>query len=124
MKRILSIITLIKISFFIFSCNYPSSDYQSVFKFQGSGMKTSESFHLKGNDTKIVYKYNSPVEDLGAFGIYVLDKGYDFETEGGFPNLDVNKSESGEATIQKSKGEYYLHVLAYGDWEIEIQEKR
>lgn len=99
--------------------------YKEVFTFKGNGLKKSESFHLNGNDSKVVYKYNAGNPHSGMFSFYVVEKGHDIMKEGGFPDVMVDKiKDESESTLQKSEGDYYLNVNAVGDWEISVQEKQ
>jgi len=96
-----------------------------VITFKGNGRKKSESFHLNGNDAKMVYTYKSESPEIGAFGIYVVDKGVDIMHEGGIPEVMLSKSVTDEeSTIQKSSGEYYLDINAAGDWAVKVLQKQ
>jgi hypothetical protein len=93
-----------------------------VLTIKGNGTKNSASFHLNGNDAKLVYRYSTD-GDVGVFGIYVLDKGDDIMKTGGFPEVTVNKTKvSDESSLQKTAGDYYLRINAAGEWEVTVEE--
>ena len=97
--------------------------YKTVITFKGNGMKKSESFHLNGNDAKIIYKYKSEHPNMGGFSVYVVKKGVDIMEKGGIPEvMTTSNKEQSESTIQKSPGDYYLNVNGIGNWEVEVQE--
>ncbi len=96
--------------------------YVTVLTIKGNGTKNSASFHLNGNDAKLIYKYNTD-GNIGVFGIYILNKGDDIMKTGGIPEVTANKTRvSDESSLQKAAGDYYLHVNAYGEWKVTVEE--
>jgi hypothetical protein len=93
-----------------------------VISFKGNGGKKSGTFHLSGNDAKLVYKYKSEMADMGVFVAYVVDKGVDIMKQGGMPEVTTSKSDEGESSIQKSAGDYYLNINATGNWTVSVME--
>ena len=102
-----------------------ANEWVEVYSFKGNGRKKSESFHLTGNDAKIMYEYKSDSPDIGVLYIYVVDKGDDIMKTGGIPEVSSSETRvSDESTIQKSEGDYYLDINAAGYWMVKVLEKR
>ncbi len=101
-----------------------SKEWVNVFEFDGNGMKKSESFKLNGGKTKLLYAYQGEKGlGMGMFSAYVVDEGDDIMRTGGVPEIMTQaESDKGETYIRKSSGEYYLNVMADGQWKVIVQE--
>ncbi len=84
----------------------------SVLEFKGNGKMQSDVFHLSGNTAAIIYKYAADNPYTGNFNIYVMKKGDDINTVGGFPVVSSSKlkEDEGKSTLTKEEGDYYLLV--------------
>lgn len=104
--------------------NSSPKEWSELISFNGSGDKKSEAFIYDGGDAKLAYDFKTNNSYGGAFVVYVVKKGVDINETGGFPELTLNTSESGESSLSHlSKGEYYLNVMsANGTWSISVQE--
>ena len=100
-----------------------SKQWTEVMTIKGSGTKNSANFHLSGGKARIKYTFKEA--DMGMFSVYVVPEGVDLMKEGGFPEVDTEKSESSETYITKDAGNYYLNVNATdGDWTIVVEEEK
>lgn len=100
-------------------------EWKQVIEFNSNGTKNSETIHLNGGELKIVYDYNSGIEGVGVFGVYIMSKGTDINTDGGLPDIMSSEAkDAGESALTKSAGDYYIHVNAQGKYKIKLLEKQ
>ncbi len=100
----------------------PEAVKGSILSFSGNGKKSSEVFTLSSKSTKLKYKYKSS-SNPGIFYIYVVEKGFDLQKSGGFPEVTTQKSEESESVIHKEAGSYYLVVDGAGSWTVDVIEE-
>lgn len=100
-------------------------DWKEVITLKGSGMKKSETFALKGGDTRIRYSYKGDAGTAtGVFAVFVIEDGKDIDKAGGIPEVTTQAvSEQSESALHKDAGRYYLNVTAAGDWVVTVEEK-
>jgi|GEM_PF-2694652 len=100
-------------------------DWQMVYEVKGNGAKKSAPFALNGKNSRIKYYYDTNSKDnIGTFNVYVVEVGHEVLKDGGFPEIMIDQGEVGESYLYKSKGRYYLDVMASGSWTIQIEEMK
>jgi len=105
------------------SIQVSKTQWTKVFEFGGNGIKSSANFELSSKECRLKYKYKSDM-DIGSFNAYMVKEGVDLMRDGGYPDVMLTASETGETYIHKSEGRYYLSVQAAGKWNIIVEEKK
>ncbi|MBE9048507.1 hypothetical protein IQ255_29695 [Pleurocapsales cyanobacterium LEGE 10410] len=103
----------------------PSGQWETVYRFTGSGMKNTAPFTVNSNEWKVVYRSVASSSLMGGAGhilqIYLLRPGQEM-FEGDIVANEVNKTTiSGESYVYKSGRFYFNSNSANGNWEIEVQ---
>lgn len=99
--------------------------WKEIYSFSGNGAKKSDNFHLTDGNAKLVYKYKSPTDMGGIFGIYVVSVGHSIEKEGGIPDVMTSEtSDTSESSIHEGEGDYYLDVNSQGKWTISVMQQQ
>jgi|GEM_PF-727083 len=99
-------------------------EWISVIKQQSTTKKQSDTFTLKSGKQKIVYSYTS-TGPIQFCAIYIVKEGESLDKNGGFPEVMLNKADSGETMARKSPGQYYLEISpSDGTCEAEVFEER
>ena len=94
----------------------------NVLTIKGNGMRKSKVFHLFGTQAKILFKYTSTIDQIGVFNVFIVRAGENLMKTGGIPEITSSKPyDSGESYIQEPEGEYYVQVMAAGNWSIKIE---
>jgi hypothetical protein len=89
---------------------------------QGSGDKKSVAFKYTGGKARLRYDFHG--DNFGMLAVYVVKDGHSIMREGGFPEITIDGSESGESSLSHlSRGNYYLDVTAVnGFWAVTVEE--
>ncbi len=97
--------------------------WQEIKSWEGSGDKNTKSFIIKGTKWRVRYSFmdTSGVKDLGlrggTFAVFVAKPGI------GEIDSVVNTLGSVEdVSYLYRKGEFYLKIIANGDWEISVED--
>ena len=90
----------------------------------GNGKMQSANFYLGDGEKRLAYAYLSEDAEIGNFGVYILKKGHDLSTQGGFPEVSISKTkvDNQVSYFNRPAGYYFLTVVAMGDYKIYIQE--
>lgn len=88
-------------------------EWSQIIRWQGSGIKTTEPFKIKGSMWRIKWQNLSQVLQI-----------YVYRLNGDLVTLPVNTLEKGQdISYIYEKGEFYLTINAMGKWVIQIEEK-
>ncbi|WP_251043497.1 TM2 domain-containing protein [Arthrobacter sp. ISL-48] len=104
--------------------------WTKVAELAGSADNASQTFALSGADARLVYTFTGGKElngsSMALASIYLVEEGKDLTKDGGLPAKLLQKDESGETAVHKSKGSYYLDVKAanFDSWTISVEEKK
>jgi hypothetical protein len=101
--------------------------WQTVSTLSGSSDRRSESFTLTGGDQKLVYTVKVTNTEMPecACAIYVMAKGTSLASDGGVPEVMVDKAGSSDTRLAKDPGDYYLDISAANcQWTVSVQELR
>lgn len=97
--------------------------WQTVSTLSGDSNRRGESFTLLGGDQQLVYKVTGTDPVLCA--IYIMAKGTSLASDGGVPEVMVDKTESSDTQLVEDPGDYYLDVSAANcQWTVDVQELR
>ena len=101
--------------------------WQTVATLSGDSNRRGESFTLLGGDQKLVYTVkviSTEITDC-ACAIYVMAKGTSLSSDGGVPEVMVDKAESSDTQLANDPGDYYLDISATNcQWTVSVQELR
>ncbi|MEZ4989250.1 MAG: hypothetical protein R2824_02515 [Saprospiraceae bacterium] len=84
----------------------------------------SEVFSLTDQPARIVYEYESPDPDFGAFSVFIVEEFKDSQVDGAMPQLIVgNGKANGSQPVEfLSPGRYYLEISGMGDWDVKLEQ--
>lgn len=97
-------------------------EWVTVLEVSGNANKTTDTFELLGGKTKLTYDVKG---NPAMFGAYVLEEGWDFDKQGGIPEVMISESGTDATFLTKSAGKYYVKVIsANANWTVKIEELR
>jgi hypothetical protein len=100
-----------------------NKQWVELIQLKGKGMKKSGVFTYSGGKARLKYEFNTG-QYGGIFSVYVVKEGVSIMKDGGFPEVMLDGSETGESSLSHlKKGNYYLEISsANGSWTIIVEE--
>lgn len=95
----------------------PAAQPNILLKIKGNGSKSSETITIE-NKTYFTYSYISQSSNSGAFYAYLVPDGQSWDGDNAIQIVSTSAAsvKEDETLIRASKGNYYIHIEAVGDW--------